>query len=89
MGFNILNVFKKKKKQKNGELVQMVNDITKNTVDSSEKLGEAFKSIATAINTTNISLEIQRLQKLQSRTNKQRSKNKLQKRINALGKLTK
>jgi hypothetical protein len=88
MGFNIFNVFKKKEKETSDELEVAVNSITKNTAESGKRIGEAFKSLASVIKASNKSLEIQRLQKIQAKTKKQRSKNKLQKRIDSYGKDT-
>ncbi|OMD66889.1 MULTISPECIES: hypothetical protein [Paenibacillus] len=82
MGFNIFNVFKKK--QKYGELEMKMREIANSIAESGSLLGESLKSGAFAIKTTTSNnFEIQRLQEIQKRTKKQRTKKKLQKRIDA------
>lgn len=85
---DILNLFGKKEKStindKNmDELVESLNNISNIFAVSGKTIGIALKAVGETVEKQH---EIQRLQKIQSQTKKQRTKNKLQKRIETYGK---
>ncbi|ASA22681.1 hypothetical protein [Paenibacillus donghaensis] len=85
MKFNIFNLFSKKEISTIPVTNKNMNELFDNFNNMAYRFESGGKAIARALKgvgeTVDIQHEIHRLQKIQNRTKKQRSKNKLQKRI--------
>jgi DNA-binding transcriptional regulator YbjK len=86
----LFNLFGKKEKKSFsnanddlGSVIENFNIVAQRLASTAETIAEAMRGMSDQIKQEN---EIERLQKIQNRTKKQRTKNKLQKRIDAYGK---